>query len=399
MTWTWNEQWTLGGAQIEEDLHELDTKLYSHSLLAKIHSSFANTSPSYTFKFLARISPLDSPHNVATGTKPIVPPTKPPVSRSHRTKHLAALSSTCLYPMLRHHYQVIPPSIFINLLHETTRAHLTHNTYHVPNTFIPKSLLYLDIHQTCTSHLHHPHSFSQHTSQITTSHPSKMDTPTLDFLINNPPTPTTPSTHPSALSTLLQNWPSTPSLLPCHIPHDLTPALLSSLAALSHLTRNDPERAWRLVETYYTCRLRSRLREEVSVSVSVSDVEKAAESARRMSVGRGMERAWNRDEGKRKTSIRDQGTQQGLAGGELVSKRGHGELTCARRLLAPVKSKALSIAVPSREARAATHAASLARVELEAAEECLNGARARYADAQRSYGEAKRMAKRARLGM
>ncbi|KAH4817733.1 hypothetical protein HBH61_044400 [Parastagonospora nodorum] len=253
-----------------------------------------------------------------------------------------------------------------------------------------------------------------------------MDTPTLDFLINNPPTPTSPtSSNPSSLSTILQNWPSTPSLLPPHIPHDLTPALLSALATLSEYTQGQPERAWSLVNTYYVCRIReARGRKGKGVEVEVRDVEKAVESARRMSVGKGIETAGRkysiRDEGvqgegngKRKWSVRhdvDEKKRQRCeeVGGDVailppLSARFDDEPRFGRRQALPrKKSSPLLIEIPRVDvgaAQAATHEANLARMELEAAEEGLNAARARYADAQRSYGEAKRMAKRARLGI
>lgn len=174
------------------------------------------------------------------------------------------------------------------------------------------------------------------------------------------------------------------------------------------------------MNTYYVCRIREARGAKGGLEVEVGDVEKAVESARRMSVGRGIETA-------RKYSIRDEVAVEGAEGEgekrkwsihhEVPSNKqqkceevqGHGvalpplfedEGRFKKRQLPPLgKSAPLTIAIPTSAAQAATHKANLARLELEAAEECLNAARARYADAQRSYGEAKRMAKRARLGI
>jgi hypothetical protein len=311
-----------------------------------------------------------------------------------------------------------------------------------------------------------------------------MDTTTIDFLINNPPTPTsfTPfASEPSHISIILSNWPNVPSILPQHIPHDFTASLISSLADLSNLTVNQPERAWNILNTYFQCRIReARVKGNGEVGLKVDDVEKAIGSARRMSVGHDMEsvrrgysvgeelgvRKWGiKDEiranagtennetgfevgtgGKRKWSVRDETTaevendaQDNVKRQRLDGKDEEDVLSPLASLpplsallndedsapnqvpsyphrtlppiaMAPLARPPLTLDIPSNPApgpyyiqatslasyQAATHQANLCRQELEAAEENLNAARLRYADAQRKYGEAKRAAKRLR---
>lgn len=310
-----------------------------------------------------------------------------------------------------------------------------------------------------------------------------MDTTAIDHLINNPPTPFSDNTvsEPSPISTILSNWPNTPYILPPHIPHDLTAPLLSSLAFLSKFTVNQPERAWNLLSCYFQCRVREGGRERGygvgEVGLEVGDVEKAIESARRMSVGHWMEglrtsggekdfRKWSsKDEfranqerekkeavdgvqpsGKRKYSVRqeivgdeEQDDNDGDAKKQHLDdgKQGLSPLTSLpplpplsalledpaqtptfpNRTLPPITPSnirpPLTLTIPPTPSprpaprypqatsiasyQAATHHTSQCRKELEDAEENLNVARMRYADAQRKYGEVKRAVNRLRF--
>jgi hypothetical protein len=314
-----------------------------------------------------------------------------------------------------------------------------------------------------------------------------MDTTAIDFLINNPPTPTLTSdtpfaSEPSHISIILSNWPNVPSILPTHIPHDLTEPLLSSLANLSNFTVNQPERAWNLLNTYFQCRIReARMNVNGEVGLEVDDVEKAIGSARRMSVGHDMESVRKRkysvgeEMGVRKWSIKEEirahartennETEfEGVAGGnrkwsvrnetmaededdaqdnvkrQCLDDKDEQDVLSPLPLLpplsallndedaapnqassyphrtllpiamAPLVRPLLTLDIPLNPApcpyytqatsvasyQAATHQANLCRQGLEAAEENLNAAKLRYADAQKKYGEAKRAAKRLR---
>jgi hypothetical protein len=269
-------------------------------------------------------------------------------------------------------------------------------------------------------------------------HPAHMmDTVSIDALINNPPSPS-PS-NPSHMTTIFSNWPGIPSILPNHIPHDLTPPLLACLADLSFFTPNQHDRAWKLLNTYYQCRVRENSRSRAGyVGLNVEDVQRAIDSARRMSVGHMLEvESINRqkrkysmrdgivglsEEGKgnRKWSIQDEIAENKKQKLSSLSEEEEEDLTSLPPFSALFKYAPISSKFPSRELpslpkrqltieippvvfastsamQAATHEANLARRELEAAGDNLSLARGRYADAQKKYGEAKRRAKRMRM--
>jgi hypothetical protein len=108
----------------------------------------------------------------------------------------------------------------------------------------------------------------------------------------------------SHTSHILTNW-STLSILPSYLPS--SSSCVPALSALSDLTPNAPDRAWNLLNTYFQARIREASYtgkyERIYATLQVEDVNKAIESARRISMGHMLES----EGGKRKFSIRDEG--------------------------------------------------------------------------------------------
>ncbi|KAL6154077.1 hypothetical protein ACJBU6_07363 [Exserohilum turcicum] len=102
---------------------------------------------------------------------------------------------------------------------------------------------------------------------------------------------------PTTIHSILQNWSlplTTPNaILPSHLVASLPPThlplrLLSAIHTLSTLTIGQRERAHNLLTTYFQARIReasySGRHDSIPAMLQVEDVEKACESARRMSV-------------------------------------------------------------------------------------------------------------------
>jgi hypothetical protein len=90
----------------------------------------------------------------------------------------------------------------------------------------------------------------------------------------------------SHISHILTNW-STPYILPPHLPS--SPTCIPALSILSDLTPNTPNRAWNLLNTYFQARIREASytgkHKRIYTTLQVEDVNKAIESAQRMSLG------------------------------------------------------------------------------------------------------------------
>tara|TARA_R110002003_G_scaffold62_16_gene5668 strand:- start:14035 stop:15138 length:1104 start_codon:yes stop_codon:yes gene_type:complete len=89
------------------------------------------------------------------------------------------------------------------------------------------------------------------------------------------------------------NWSLDPSasILPDHLhANHLPPDLLAAILDLSDLTTNQPDRAWNLLNTYFSARIREASytgrQQSIYATLQVEDVDKAIDSTRKMLKGR-----------------------------------------------------------------------------------------------------------------
>jgi hypothetical protein len=217
--------------------------------------------------------------------------------------------------------------------------------------------------------------------------------------------------QPTPVAHILANWPSASAPLPPHLPS--SPSVFESLSTLSDLTPNAPGRAWNLLNTYFQARIREASytvrHESIYATLQACDVDRAVESARRMSVGQGLEGS------KRKYSIRDEISEQD-AGKRRKCENEHelAGLTTPITFLPEPDARApplnLTLQIPRtpvlpdyrsllEESKRATQEMSFCRREMQAAEENVLYARTRYMEAkgmaEKLQGEIRRVEREA----